>query len=1142
MQALVVTPQVAGFRRWRPNFDTMITKKKPAEPAPFSDEDSGPADGVWLHWMLPEGLRHGAPDPKTGALSFPLVPNRWLIMRRVKDEQDEGWVVESDCLREKVDDEGEASRYAVAGPSGLLLPRYIGKAISLTDSDDGWKEPRPGVPQTLTALGPGLPAFAVFQPYNKNVFSLHDPLTGIDEAKVSYSVVGWYSHDEILTTRTPRSLGWKPPDSTTYTRSMFSGTVPGLTWKRDGRPDDPLPAGRDIKIALGNSASDALEAMRKKENGNQRRSQVLSALQHGLFDELTSPDGADGLRKELHREWFSRTPAGFAWQIADAPARQGKPWPPLTPEERAYEKALLNTFKDFQSRLDHSRFRLAELRNRLYHLWWLRNLPGDHPDGFDAKADKQLDVEASGSLAGEVRDLFREETALAAGLPDLTDPHVGEKWDLRPHRRFRLIPTGDQHRPMDPVVLMRFPAGYDPSPPATQHEPLACRNGTQFLTKIKVGDSYVGPEEVKGVLAERMPTFGTDVAAAGFRDEMLLLHRATKEKSTAGNPTLLEDLCDPKIGPKLCEGVLPGYTSRWTRQPWTPMYVLWKMRAYLLGYPSDPAGSWRTTKDGTFDWSKAGSPPSRNPHTFQGRSFLVPKVEQVLRGQLEHYGTEDIAATEGRELLSQALHGFHDWLRSLRPGASADPTATDAHAVHGGVKDLVGDAHRALPDLDDANAGFQPLRAAQAIVAGLHVVDRFGRSLDVVTSDNLGSCWLARAQSITPSQTLKTEHVDHYVQFPPRVLQDARLRFDQLSVFEDERVLEPHTDDDDVPGPIAGWLMVNRLGNSLLVYDSAGRGLGECLLAVGGDGERTIRWRPLPEAPAWTADGFPHLFPFVEALRTRTAKAFSALLETIDLASLTIAPGREPDASEIALLLGRPIAVVRARLRGELAGPAIGDPRFTGIDPPAVPEFTKARFTVRLGSVNLLSDGLIGYARKNRYDKLYVVHDAPPASDGYLHSRDTDDTLDVDFRPAIRSDQPEDWSRDQRVTLLMDPIATTHATCDVVPVVDLSLQTRHTEPFLRTLRASFQSGPLLGSETAGAVPQVVLPRPAAWHGDWNWSEPRPGGWAHYGVKPADTDAHFADTDPDGGRVTARDGYLRLSKPRPPNAPISEEPA
>lgn len=108
--------------------------------------------GVYLHWSLPRGYRSGSsaaegtvrtdpdnksPDPPNNAAgqnpTFRLVPNRWLIVRRLKDflpkeanpPPIDAWVVESDRLTRVEDLSGDvvSTLSKIHFPKGLQSSR-----------------------------------------------------------------------------------------------------------------------------------------------------------------------------------------------------------------------------------------------------------------------------------------------------------------------------------------------------------------------------------------------------------------------------------------------------------------------------------------------------------------------------------------------------------------------------------------------------------------------------------------------------------------------------------------------------------------------------------------------------------------------------------------------------------------------------------------------------------------------------------------------------------------------------------------------------------------------------------------------------------------------------------------------------------
>ena len=70
---------------------------------PLQNQNQRFRAGLHLHWSLPDALtkgRHLANDQegKPAQVDFPVVPNRWLIIRTINGQPDKKWVVESDFL------------------------------------------------------------------------------------------------------------------------------------------------------------------------------------------------------------------------------------------------------------------------------------------------------------------------------------------------------------------------------------------------------------------------------------------------------------------------------------------------------------------------------------------------------------------------------------------------------------------------------------------------------------------------------------------------------------------------------------------------------------------------------------------------------------------------------------------------------------------------------------------------------------------------------------------------------------------------------------------------------------------------------------------------------------------------------------
>ncbi|MFI9362708.1 discoidin domain-containing protein [Kitasatospora sp. NPDC053057] len=260
VHALLVNDKVRTtqpFYRYQPSFHHMLgsnpnmTGRGAAEPEPFSGGNTGgheSFEGVHVQWQLPEALTDGVLDEATGQTNYPLVPNRWLVVRyaevRGAMAAPVGWVVHSDYLHS--DDDG-ASWDGKGVINSFVNPRkqnpevdWLGRIHSLAKGPWQEQDPKDAPDMFLTAVGAGLPTFAAFEPYHENVFSMHDDLMDLKgqgdsyppDATLSYLVCGWYSDPaQDILKQVPAIPGLLPPDSD----GSPADVVAALGWTTAGR-------------------------------------------------------------------------------------------------------------------------------------------------------------------------------------------------------------------------------------------------------------------------------------------------------------------------------------------------------------------------------------------------------------------------------------------------------------------------------------------------------------------------------------------------------------------------------------------------------------------------------------------------------------------------------------------------------------------------------------------------------------------------------------------------------------------------------------------------------------------------------------------------------------------------------------------
>ncbi|MFF2543132.1 hypothetical protein ACFVUY_11280 [Kitasatospora sp. NPDC058063] len=1138
VDALAVNDEVRSgvpFMRWQADFN-LLADNLPPEGGPFDNNRAAhwdtdtTAGGVYLQWQLPQALRNGVHDPETGDTTFPLVPNRWLVVRYsgpTDDRTADSWMIESDWL--PGDGETGTSPYLRPGTSRSV---HIGRRTAASE----WPGESGGQSPFVTAAGPGLLTFSAFQPFNENVLSLHDDLAGVaDQETLGYLVAGWYSApgaDPLHEATSLASLGWAlaaDPDADTppTDRTLCTGQVLGLSWDRTGSvPASDRPQGVDVDVAVGNSSIDALTALLVAKGTDAADAARLEALAHGLLDGLDD-SGTESVDQSIHRAWFGSTHGGFVWDLVDDGTGTG------TGGALAELRAKVNTDQAAHDALVRQ---LADTQWKLYGAWWLNNAD-EIPDAYTDALPATLNPTEQDGLAARVAALASDIAARrdpAAGHPQAipwgaTDEDLATAAQayLAAHgadpaaRTLKRSPLGEFHHAQDPVVLLN---GIKTPTPADLGAALPCRTPGQLLTGIDLGSGLApAPATVPGPPLTRLAEAATIGALLG---EFWLLDRA----QAAG--TLDDAVAHPE---QKVTGVLPALgTSGW-RQPWKPLYLLYELFYYPL-----PQGSW--TFDGTrYHWDGTGTPGDYQSYT--GRMFLTPHATFNLAARIRQYRATHPDAPQdelqqladqvaGWDLLSQATDGLASRIALREPDLAAHPTDDQ------GLATLIGPQYRTapVPGGRPSRSGkwpasrFPQLRAGQFYFNRIAVVDQFGQVTDPINPQGSGSSTdndkkpLVLADSVRPDDdaTVLPEFPYRYAELRPRLLQGARLRFDAVSATDDSQVLDLNAG----VNPVCGWLLPNHLDTALAAFDPDGGALGECRTVRTDGDQQQVVWDPAPGSAYPTLDSLapelPHLAGFLTGLATAGPEALAATLAAIDETLYTVNPLGGWDDTTMTVLAGRPLALLRTRLAIELDGPPIMDPSWEqwqyvldpSTDPPR-PAWLDDQWGVRLGALENLADGLIGYTSGDDSTTLHAVH-LPPDAPSYLTG------IGAGF-PLTAAGTP------QYLTLLADPRGTVHAVSDILPVSVLTVPAEFITAALARMEVSFRLGPVLtgpqnvtGADGSTAT-AWALPRPSVRHGDWSWTEPTsPTGWQESPLAPVGTPGHIPATP-----LSARTGRLRL---------------
>ncbi|MBV9787841.1 MAG: hypothetical protein JOZ51_06695, partial [Chloroflexi bacterium] len=358
---------------------------------------------------------------------------------------------------------------------------------------------------------------------------------------------------------------------------------------------------------------------------------------------------------------------------------------------------------------------------------------------------------------------------------------------------------------------------------------------------------------------------------------------------------------------------------------------------------------------------------------------------------------------------------------------------------------------------------------------------------------------------------------DSLIQLPPTLLQPAQLSFDLIAATDDSIVFGPANPGAD---PICGWVLPNHLDASLMAYDAAGTALGEMAVGFPVSGPAIVCWTSAPGSQYTSlqqiAQQIKHFGPFLLELSQQPTATFSAFLQAIDETLWTTVPMGAAFDQSLAVLMGRPLAMVRAQLQFLLDGPPSSDPSWQYTFAPATPDMIAYEFGIELGNIAQLDDGLIGYFTGDDYTKFNVVAEADATEGDYLHTIGEDNNYLY---------LPFDGKTSTYVSLLVDPRAGVHAATGILPDVTVSLPPQFTDDALAAMNITFRLDGILTDQQLPATgsPVILMPVPKEQSGTWSWLENDAGTWNSYATAPNDTTARLSNVPP-----VLRRGLLQLS--------------
>jgi hypothetical protein len=405
-------------------------------------------------------------------------------------------------------------------------------------------------------------------------------------------------------------------------------------------------------------------------------------------------------------------------------------------------------------------------------------------------------------------------------------------------------------------------------------------------------------------------------------------------------------------------------------QPWHPFMMEWQVemtptstgsnrdkfrQTYANTFVTDNFNLPETAVDLKLSSDLATSSRTADTGIYSGQCILIDQAADTLKFKLNDYLTaNDLTTVEADKekpvahtltkqktianlgqakallddkpyTLSQSLDGLHQALlqrHQILQLPIKDPIGfKDLQPLTEAVQKATQGRHTSSPMRD---RDFTPIRSGQMKLRQLRIIDTFGRVMPIISEDKISR--------IVRSESLRSLNDSQSIHLAPRLVQAARINFRWLSAehANGTNMDEPEANSHPAYTPVCGWLMPNNRDNTIEVFSHQGDALG----TVVQQGERMV-WRKPPGSTSrhWRIDDpktiINHhlrkwLATIVDQLGAKDNDFFEHFMAALGNALETIAPESFKHHQGKALLIGRPIALVRAMVDLELMGrPAV---------------------------------------------------------------------------------------------------------------------------------------------------------------------------------------------------------------------------
>lgn len=900
-------------------------------------------------------------------------------------------------------------------------------------------------------------------------------------------------------------------------QSLFHGSVIDVEWNNGGgsyAEESQSPLDEDLDVAIGSNQEEALAALVSSEyattkfgeNPSQEQVAERRALEEflagftlNMLDQIEDPDGLYKFRQAIHSESFYSKSAGTIYDFVTEEIGKTK----LSP-------------------------------NRI----------GGSPNPLSKHENKR--GKNSGLSALESMKENKSGNTTKSSLDSRSA--VGNSVEKRPAKIIG-YPAPRYYEAKDPVVIIsntQRSTRFGGDGLFREDGLLECRH-TPPVTVTLNDRSISSPIEVS--IAELAVHGGIPTECQNIVWESELI--ANEYVTSHDFREKINEYVTSRISYYGVEFVSPAPISLtpW-RQAWIPILL-----DYEFEYTPDQ-DNWKLNI-ADFVQTNPNAIPINSPIIISGRMPLASKTGRIIADQIERFLEEE------NELDKLGI-GVIEETDEVEINALCDAYRTRdmLTATLSGLDEELEKLH-----LED------PLRSGVMRLTKMSIVDSFGqvKELDVLATN---------MQSPTVGLSLETASDGSIILMKPRIPQGARLNLRLLSADDDGSEANAGSSKLDLDGaaipsaktPVCAFLLPDHIEWAMEVFDSRGTACGQLQVAernwaFGGIQKGKLSWETAPgsDTPLGSLPetGNEHANSFLNKLieiglvdEVERGSAFepedslessggegvlSALMRAIDTTYWNMDPFGKGGSDHPAFYMGRPVAVVRAKLRLEIdeSERAMSD------------ALRKHSFDIKLGLLDKVGDGLLGYFVNDDYSKFHTIYPVVDDGAGGIQPDITGSTLAqacpqaedsghaslscqacIDYSQVVAEHQALDHpflefdpiveirpEEDIFLTMLVNVQSSVHVTSGFLPQKEITLLREHWEDAVARIAPTFKVGPVLVDPSSirmpidNAKPNLI----------WKWAnKPSTTEWSELPIANSDDLAGLPD-----GITKAFEGWIKL---------------